>query len=153
MKFRKRDETRKQIHERLLERRRKANRSPIQVNVSAPKVPLASSSVSKLKPIVSDDDEEDEDDDEEDEEIEVDDTLDLGTDSDNENSSIDELIEQENMTNIPANSTFVSSILHLRNVDRKHAGRYQCIASNKFGSTYSRRFRVSVACKCSHGEK
>lgn len=37
-----------------------------------------------------------------------------------------------------------TTILHLRNVAFTHEGRYQCIVSNHFGSTYSSRVRLVV---------
>lgn len=135
---REKDELLTKIQEKLIERRRKANRSPAQSNISAPKVPLASSSVSKLKNVEEDDDETDD--------IEF-------NNSDDDDDFIDEddknfLEEQiKIVSNLPINSTIVTSILNLKMIDRKHMGRYQCIASNKFGSTYSKRFRVSVACE------
>lgn len=49
--------------------------------------------------------------------------------------------------NIPMNSTIATSRLTLVNVHDRHAGRYQCIASNMYGKAYSQKFRMSVACK------
>lgn len=133
-----RDELLGKIREKLIERRRKANRSPTQTNISAPKVPLASSSISKLKEI--------EEDDEETDDVEFGNSGEDDFIDEDDKNSLEEQIKI--VSNLPANSTIVSSILNLRSVDRKHMGRYQCIASNKFGSTYSKRFRVSVACEC-----
>lgn len=47
---------------------------------------------------------------------------------------------------IPPNSTVAVSYVTLQNVDHQHSGRYQCIATNRFGTTYSQRFKVTVAC-------
>lgn len=142
-KIRWKDESRLRVKERMVERRREVNRSPLRINVSAPKVPLTSSSVSKMK--FDDNDDEYEDGDE-----------DAGGEFDEENEypepidSIDEVIAtvEDIEAAIPINSTVATSRLHLRNVDAKTVGRYQCIASNDFGKAYSQKFRVTVACKC-----
>lgn len=145
-KFRDKEEILNKLREKLIERRRKANRSPVQSNISAPKVPLASSSVSKLKEIEDDEDDieinnNDDDTSEEDSNNNDDDFI----DDDDDKNSLEEQIKIVSI--LPLNSTIITSILNLKNIDRKYTGRYQCIASNKFGSTYSKRFRVSVACK------
>lgn len=144
---RRKDENRLRVKERMVERRREANRSPLRVNnVGAPKVPLASSSVSKLKFDDGDDDYEGDD-----EEIgsELEDN-EYETESDRYgDDGIDEVIAtvEDIEAAIPINSTVATSRLHLRNVDVKTAGRYQCIASNDFGKAYSQKFKVTVACK------
>ncbi|XP_066527565.1 leucine-rich repeats and immunoglobulin-like domains protein 1 [Hoplias malabaricus] len=38
-----------------------------------------------------------------------------------------------------------TTVLHLRHIDFQHEGRYQCIISNHFGSTYSNKARLSVS--------
>lgn len=48
---------------------------------------------------------------------------------------------------LPPNSTVAVSHVTLANVDHQHSGRYQCIATNRFGTTYSQKFKVTVACK------
>lgn len=142
-KLRKKDGNRLRLKERLIERRRKANRSPIRINVSAPKVPLISSSVSKLK-YNNDDDEDDDDDNDDDDD---DDDLE-NDDEDQENDGNTALETEEDIeASIPLNSTIATSIVNLNNIDHSHAGRYQCIASNTFGTTYSQRFKITVACK------
>lgn len=146
-KTRRKDESRLRVKERTVERRREVNRIPLRINVSAPKVPLASSSVSKLKIEDSDDDYENDDDDlvSDLEESEYE------TDSDRyDGDSIDEVIAtiEDIEADIPINSTIATSRFTLTNVDAKTAGRYQCIASNDFGKAYSQKFKVTVACKC-----
>lgn len=146
-KTRRKDENRLRVKERMVERRREVNRSPLRINVSAPKVPLASSSVSKLKF-----DDGDEDYDGEDEELgsELEEN-EYESESDKyEEDSIDEVVAtvEDVEAAIPINSTITTSRLHLTNVDHRTAGRYQCIASNEFGKVYSQRFKVTVACKC-----
>lgn len=43
------------------------------------------------------------------------------------------------------NSTVVSSVLELQNVNQHHVGNYQCIVSNDdYGSTYSMKHRITV---------
>lgn len=142
-KLRRKDESRLRVKERIVERRRAVNRSPLRINVGAPKVPLASSSVSKMNKFDdSDDDYEGDEEDgggeleEENEYMESDDSMDevIATVEDIEDA-------------IPMNSTVATSRLHLRNVDARTVGRYQCIASNDFGKAYSQKFKVTVACK------
>lgn len=41
-------------------------------------------------------------------------------------------------------STETSSTLDLKNVDNTHAGKYQCVASNGYGNTYSQKSSISV---------
>lgn len=140
-KIRRKDESRLRVKERLVERRREVNRSPMRINVSAPKVPLTSSSVSKMK--FDDGDDDYEGDDEE-----------VGGELEEENEYMesDEIIAtvEDIEAAIPMNSTVATSRLHLKNVDAKTVGRYQCIASNDFGKAYSQKFKVTVACKCAH---
>lgn len=45
------------------------------------------------------------------------------------------------------NNTIATSRLQLRNVSHAHAGKYQCIVSNSYGTTYSSKIRITVACK------
>lgn len=141
-KIRQKDESRLRVKERMVERRREVNRSPMRMRVSAPKVPLTSSSVSKMSFDDSDDDYEGDDEEaggEQEEESEY-------MESDD---SIDDVIAtvEDIEAAIPMNSTVATSRLHLRNVDAKTVGRYQCIASNDFGKAYSQKFKVTVACK------
>lgn len=143
-KTRRKDENRLRVKERMVERRREVNRSPLRINVSAPKVPLASSSVSKLKFDDSDDDYEGDDEElgSEVEENEYESESDrYGEDS------LDEIIAtvEDIEAAIPINSTIATSRLHLINVDPRTAGRYQCMASNNFGKARSK-FKVTVAC-------
>lgn len=141
-KIRRKDESRLRVRERMVERRREINRSPLRINVGAPKVPLTSSSVSKMKFDDTDDDYEGDDED-------------VGGELEEENEyldsddSIDEVIAtvEDIEAAIPMNSTVATSRLHLRHVDAKSVGRYQCIASNDFGKAYSQKFKVTVACK------
>lgn len=145
-KTRRKDESRLRVKERMVERRREVNRVPLRINVSAPKVPLASSSVSKLKYDDSDDDEYESEDDIT-SEIEEND---YETDGEGfEGDEVDEVFAtvEDIEASIPLNSTITTSRLHLINVDHTHAGRYQCIASNDFGKAYSQKFKVTVACK------
>lgn len=146
-KIRRKDGSRLRVKERMVERRREVNRSPLRINVSAPKVPLTSSSVSKMKFDDSDNDYDGDDEDvgggeleEEEEETEY-----MEADD-----NVDEVIAtvEDIEAAIPMNSTVATSRLHLRNVDAKTVGRYQCIASNDFGKAYSQKFRVTVACRC-----
>lgn len=141
-KIRRKDESRLRVRERMVERRREINRSPLRINVGAPKVPLTSSSVSKMKFDDTDDDYEGDDED-------------VGGELEEENEyldsddSIDEVIAtvEDIEAAIPMNSTVATSRLHLGHVDAKSVGRYQCIASNDFGKAYSQKFKVTVACK------
>lgn len=142
-KIRRKDESRVRVKERIVERRREVNRSPLRINEKTnPKVPLTSSSVSQMK---FDDNEDDYGDDEEvggggelDEEY-----------MESEDSFDDEVIAtvEDIEAAIPINSTVATSRLHLSHVDAKTVGRYQCIASNDFGKAYSKKFQVTVACK------
>lgn len=145
-KLRRKDESRLRVKERIVERRRAVNRSPLRINVGAPKVPLASSSVSKMNKF--DDSDDDYEGDEEDGGGELEEENEY-MDSDD---SIDEVIAtvEDIEDAIPMNSTVATSRLHLRNVDARTVGRYQCIASNDFGKAYSQKFKVTVACKYSY---
>lgn len=143
-KTRRKDESRLRVKERMVER--EVNRIPLRINVSAPKVPLASSSDAKA---TFEDGNDDYEEDEEDSGGDVDDNeydMDLNHDG---IDSIDEVFAtvEDIEAAIPINSTIVTSRLHIINVDPKTAGRYQCIASNDFGKAYSQKFKVTVACK------
>lgn len=141
-KVRLKDESRLRVKERMVDRRREINRSPLRINVGAPKVPLTSSSVSKMKFDDNDDDYDGEDEDAEPEREEENEYVES-------EDSIDDVIAtvEDIEAAIPVNSTVATSRLHLRNVDAKTVGRYQCIASNNFGKAYSQKFKVTVACK------
>lgn len=128
--------------EKVVEKRREVNRIPIKPNIGAPKVPLTSSSVSKLKNTDDDDD-----DDEDDENVKEEDEYSDENDDNNERITNGDAEDFE--ASIPINSTIATSRIRLDDVAHKHAGRYQCIASNIFGTTYSQKFKVTVACKCS----
>lgn len=55
--------------------------------------------------------------------------------------------ETENFANIREKEGDVmvyTTILHLRNVAFEHEGRYQCITTNHFGSTYSNKATLTV---------
>lgn len=143
---RRKDESRLRVKERMVERRREVNRVPLRINVSAPKVPLASSSVSKLKYDDGDDDDDYEGEDDVTSEVEEND---YEMEPDQYGEVVDEVFAtvEDIEASIPINSTIATSKLHLINVDHTHAGRYQCIASNDFGKAYSQKFKVTVACK------
>lgn len=143
-KIRRKDESRLRVKERIVERRRAVNRSPLRINVGAPKVPLASSSVSKMNKFDDSDDDNEGDDEEAGGELEEENEYMESEDSIDEVIATVEDIEDA----IPVNSTVATSRLHLRNVDARTVGRYQCIASNDFGKAYSQKFKVTVACKC-----
>lgn len=108
---------------------------------------LPLSSVSKFRQNNDDYDDDDDDEEEEDDGSDLDQIDgDGGDDLDGFEDEIEE--NADNLNNsIPANSTIVTSVLHLNDIDHSHVGRYQCVVSNEFGTTYSRRFKVSVACK------
>lgn len=110
---------------------------------------LPLSSVSKFRHSDNDYDDDDEDDDEDEDGSDLDPIDDDAPDDlDSFDDETEDKLNADNINNsIPANSTIVTSVLHLNNVDHSDAGRYQCIVSNKFGATYSHRFKVSVACK------
>lgn len=108
------------------------------------------SSVSKFRHSDDDYDDDDEDDDEEEDGSDSDQ---IDGDAGDDLDSFDDEAEDNIDNSIPANSTIVTSVLHLNDVDHSDAGRYQCIVSNKFGTTYSHRFKVSVACKSSFMRK
>lgn len=42
------------------------------------------------------------------------------------------------------NVTIVTTNLNLIDVSSKQAGKYQCIASNRYGSAYSQKFKILV---------
>lgn len=46
------------------------------------------------------------------------------------------------------NSTVVSSVLELQNVNQNHVGNYQCIVANDFGATYSMKHKITVGSEC-----
>lgn len=140
---RRKDESRLRVRERVIERRREVNRVPLRISYSAPKVPLADSSVSKMKDDSDDNDYENDEseNDENDYEMETDEL-----DGDQMQEEMFATVEDIEAS-IPINSTIATSRLHLTNVDHTHAGRYQCIASNDFGKAYSQKFKVTVACK------
>lgn len=146
-KMRNKDEARLRVKEKVMERRREVNRIPLRINVSAPKVPLASSSVSKLR--YDDGDEDDYESDDDDTPIGTEDgEYESEQDRYNDENEDDVLATVEDIeANIPLNSTIATSRLYLNNIDHSHAGRYQCIASNSFGQAYSQKFKVTVACK------
>lgn len=58
------------------------------------------------------------------------------------------LVERESSVLPNTNSTLATARLRLINVDDTHAGRYQCVVSNAYGTTYSQKVRVTVACEC-----
>ncbi|CAH2312973.1 leucine-rich repeats and immunoglobulin-like domains 1 [Pelobates cultripes] len=63
------------------------------------------------------------------------------------NSEILHNSETENFANVREKDGEVmeyTTILHLRNVTFTHEGRYQCIISNHFGSTYSNKAKLTV---------
>lgn len=70
-----------------------------------------------------------------------------GNDDDDEERPHEIGVPENQDTPIPPNSTIAVSHITLENVDQQHAGRYQCIATNRFGTTYSQKFKVTVACK------
>ncbi|XP_031617130.1 leucine-rich repeats and immunoglobulin-like domains protein 2 isoform X2 [Contarinia nasturtii] len=142
-KTRRKDENRVRVRERFVERRSEPNRTPNRINVSAPKVPLTSSSVSKKW---NNDDEYEGDDEDTGSEFEENE-FDAESDFDGDRDSIDEVYAtvEDIEAAIPINSTVATSRLNLTNVDPKTAGRYQCIASNEYGKAYSQKFKVTVA--------
>lgn len=149
-KFKKKDANRSRFKEKLIERRREANRSPQRIHVSPPKVPLTSSLVSKLK--FTDDDDDDNEEDDDDYENDNDDSNSFNNSADEQELDTDDNrgVEEDIEENLPINSTIAISRVHLNNVQDSHAGRYQCIASNNFGASYSQRSKVTVACKYNH---
>lgn len=56
-------------------------------------------------------------------------------------------IETNNFYDRISNHTFTRGHLLLYNVNYNFAGKYQCIVSNRFGTTYSERFKVSIGSK------
>lgn len=57
------------------------------------------------------------------------------------------IFERESTVLPNTNSTLATARLRLVNVDDAHAGRYQCVVSNAYGTTYSQKVRVTVACE------
>lgn len=53
----------------------------------------------------------------------------------------------ESSIELVTNNTIATSRLQLRNVSHAHAGKYQCTVSNSYGTTYSAKIRITVACK------
>lgn len=45
------------------------------------------------------------------------------------------------------NNTLASSWLTLTDVGNEHVGRYQCVVGNTFGTTYSQKVKITVACE------
>lgn len=43
-----------------------------------------------------------------------------------------------------SNQTSIRGYLRLFNVSYESAGRYQCVVSNAFGTTYSQKFKISI---------
>lgn len=72
-----------------------------------------------------------------------------GEDADSDDSNRPDERPDNRVIPIPPNSTIAVSQVTLENVDPQHSGRYQCIATNRFGTTYSQKFKVTVACKYS----
>lgn len=60
---------------------------------------------------------------------------------DNEN------MRTESMREPMTNNTVTTSHLMLYNVSQEHVGRYQCIVSNSYGTTYSKKIGITVACE------
>lgn len=58
-------------------------------------------------------------------------------------STTETRIRQDHATN----ETTIIGYLRLYNVSYANAGRYQCVISNAFGTTYSQRFKVSIGSK------
>lgn len=147
-KTRRKDENRIRIKERMVERRRETNRSPLRTKVSAPKVPLWSSA-SKFSKFDDSDDEYEGDDEEVGGELEESEYETENHYNGDSEDGLDEVIAtvEDIEAMIPINSTVATSRLHLTNIDSRTAGRYQCIASNNFGTAYSQKFKVTVACE------
>lgn len=139
---RRKDENRLRVKEKVVEKRREVNRIPLRINISAPKVPLASSSVSKLR---NDDDSYDDDEDYESEFNGEDEEYEMDQENYDDGDQVMATVEDIE-AKIPFNSTIVTSRLNLFNADHDLAGRYQCIASNSYGKAYSQKFKVTVAC-------
>lgn len=58
--------------------------------------------------------------------------------------------DQIRMTSIKqqlTNNTISTSELLITNVGHVHVGKYQCIAGNSYGTTYSQKIKITVACK------
>lgn len=56
-------------------------------------------------------------------------------------------IRNESSIQPNTNNILASSWLTLTNVGNEHVGRYQCVVSNSFGTTYSQKVKLTVACK------
>lgn len=48
-----------------------------------------------------------------------------------------------------SNNTITTATLNINNVSNSNAGRYQCIISNRFGTIYSQKAVIEVACEYS----
>lgn len=59
-------------------------------------------------------------------------------------SSTGAFIETQIFHDKPTNLTFARGHLLLYNVNYSSAGKYQCVVSNRFGTTYSERSKVSI---------
>lgn len=46
-----------------------------------------------------------------------------------------------------SNNTITIATLNLNNIEMDNAGRYQCIITNRFGTIYSQKAVIEVACK------
>lgn len=58
-------------------------------------------------------------------------------------TKIDSEIHVDNSTNI----TVITGQLHLFNVSYDSAGKYQCVVSNSFGTTYSQKCKITIGSK------
>lgn len=57
-------------------------------------------------------------------------------------------VRSESSLQVHTNNTLATSWLTLVDVGNQHVGKYQCVVSNSFGTTYSQKVKISVACKC-----
>lgn len=64
-----------------------------------------------------------------------------------DNVEVDAALTKKTVLHRPTefdNSTVVSSVLELQNVNQNHVGNYQCIVANDYGSTYSMKHKITV---------
>lgn len=66
-----------------------------------------------------------------------------------DNVEMDDVNLQINTDSVENGVTEASSILHFTNVTHANAGKYQCMVTNTYGTTYSTKAKISILGKFS----
>lgn len=66
-----------------------------------------------------------------------------------DNVEMDDVNLQINTDSVENGVTEASSILHFTNVTHANAGKYQCMVTNTYGTTYSTKAKLSILSKFS----